>query len=338
MTAINQQWILSSRPAGMVTPDNFELKQSPVKDPAEGEITVRGDFLTVDPYMRGRMNDRQSYADPVQIGEVMTGQSVGTVTASRSDRFKEGDSVLVSTGWQTWGNAPATEARRLDPDKAPPSTALHVLGMPGLTAYFGLLDVIQAKAGQTIVVSGAAGAVGSTVGQIAKIKGCRAVGIAGTKAKTEWLTNDLGFDAGINYRTSDNLFKDLKAHCPDGINGYFDNVGGVITDAVFPLLALNARVGICGQISQYNLDKAETGPRLLWNLIVKRARIEGFLVFDYAERYREALTELTQWVQSGQLKFRENVVEGFDKMPHAFVGLFQGENIGKQLVRVSNNS
>ena len=299
---------------------------------------MRNAFLTVDPYMRGRMNDRPSYADPVEIGDVMTGQAVGTVTASRSERFKEGDSVLVSTGWQTWGNAPAAEARRLDPKQAPISTALHVLGMPGLTAYFGLLDVIQAAPGQTIVVSGAAGAVGSAVGQIAKIKGCRAVGIAGSDRKTQWLTEELGFDAAINYRTTQNLLQELRSHCPDGINGYFDNVGGPITDAVFPLLSLNARIGICGQISQYNLDKAETGPRLLWNLIVKRARIEGFLVFAFADRYREALTELGQWVQAGTLQYRESFVDGFDQMPQAFLGLFRGDNIGKQLVRIPQST
>lgn len=336
MHPINRQWLLSSRPAGMVTEQHFELAESPIPDPADGEIVVQSQYWTVDPYMRGRMSDRKSYSDPVKIGEVMTGQAVGKVIASRSDRFKEGDHVLASIGWQEFGAVPSKEARRLDPAVAPVSTALHVLGMPGLTAYFGLLDVIQAKAGQTIVVSGAAGAVGSTVGQIAKIKGCRTVGIAGSDEKTQWLTKDLGFDAAINYKTSGNLFKALKEQCPDGVHGYFDNVGGPTTDAVFPLLALNGRIGICGQISQYNLEQGETGPRLLWNLIVKRATIQGFLVFDFADRYREALTELSKWVQDGSLHYKENLTEGFEKMPQAFIGLFEGTNTGKQLIRATH--
>jgi NADPH:quinone reductase len=331
----NRQWLLASRPTGMVTEQQFDLAECSIPEPADGEIVVQSQYWTVDPYMRGRMSDRKSYSEPVKIGEVMTGQAVGKVTASRSDRFKEGDHVLASIGWQEFGTVPAKEARRLDPTVAPISTALHVLGMPGITAYFGLLDIIQAKTGQTIVVSGAAGAVGSTVGQIAKIKGCRTVGIAGSDEKTQWLTKDLEFDAAINYKTSGNLFKALKEHCPDGIHGYFDNVGGPTTDAIFPLLALNARIGICGQISQYNLDQAETGPRLLWNLIVKRATIQGFLVFDFADRYREALTDLSKWVQDGSLQYKENLIEGFEKMPEAFIGLFDGTNTGKQLIHAT---
>ena len=337
MSQTNRQWILASRPEGMVKESDFKLIECPIPELAEGQILVQSDYLSVDPYMRGRMNDRQSYADPVALGEVMTGQAVGKVIASKSDRFREGDSVLGMVGWQEFGVLSALDARRLSPNSAPVSTALHVLGMPGLTAYFGLLDVIEAQAGQTIVVSGAAGAVGSTVGQIAKIKGCRAIGIAGSDTKTEWLTNELGFDAAINYKSASNLTQALKSHCPDGIHGYFDNVGGPSTDAVFPLLSMNARVGICGQISQYNLDQSETGPRLLWHLIVKRATIQGFLVFDFEKRYREALSELSQWVANGSLKYRENIVTGFDQMPKAFIGLFTGENLGKQLVRIESS-
>ena len=320
----------------MVSEEHFELVENPLPEPREGDILVQSEYLTVDPYMRGRMADRPSYADPVGIGEVMTGQAVGRVIASKSDRFSEGDWVLASSGWQEFGVVPASEARRLDPEAAPPSTALHVLGMPGLTAYFGLLNVIQAQANQTIVVSGAAGAVGSTVGQIARIKGCRTIGIAGSDEKNRWLIDDLGFTAAINYRTSDNLYQGLKPHCPDGVHGYFDNVGGPTTDAVFALLALNARVAICGQISQYNADAPPTGPRVLWNLIVKRAIVQGFLVFDYADHYRSALQELTAWVRDGSIQYKENIVDGFENMPQAFLGLFNGSNTGKQLVRVTS--
>lgn len=334
MKTSNRQWRLASRPSGMVTETNFKLVETEIPEPRPGEIVVQSEYLTVDPYMRGRMADRQSYADPVALDEVMTGQVVGKVVASASDRFEVGDSALATIGWQEFGATPANEARRLDPERAPISTALHVLGMPGLTAYFGLLDVIQAQAGQTIVVSGAAGAVGSTVGQIARIKGCRAIGIAGSDEKCEWLTNDLGFDAAINYRTTQKLTPALKALCPDGVHGYFDNVGGPTTDAVFPLLALNARVGICGQISQYNLQAAEQGPRLLWHLIVKRATIQGFLVFDFAAQYRDALKQLGTWLQAGDLRYQENIVDGFENMPKAFIGLFSGANTGKQLVRI----
>ncbi len=337
MSAMNRQWQLAGRPDGMVTEADFKLVEAPIPEPADGEIVMRSEYLTVDPYMRGRMNDRESYAEPVAVGEVMTGQAVGQVIASKSDRFQPGDAVLGSIGWQEYGAVPAQEARRLDPSLAPPSTALHVLGMPGLTAYFGLFDVIQAQAGQTIVVSGAAGAVGSAVGQLAKIKGCRAVGIAGSDEKCQWITNELGFDHAINYRTEPKLIRALHAACPDGIHGYFDNVGGPITDAVFPLLALNARIGICGQISQYNLTEAEQGPRVLWNLIVKRATIQGFLVFDFAEKYRPALKELGGWVADGSLKYRETLVPGFENMPKAFIGLFEGSNIGKQLIQVSQS-
>lgn len=336
MKETNRQWRLASRPTGMVSEEDFELVEKPLPEPQDGEILVQSEYLSVDPYMRGRMADRPSYAEPVAIGEVMTGQAVGRVIASKSDRFSEGDSVLASIGWQEFGVVPSSEARRLDPELAPPSTALHVLGMPGLTAYFGILNVIQAQSGQSIVVSGAAGAVGSTVGQIAQIKGCRAIGLAGSKEKTRWLTDELGFSAAINYRTSDNLYQALKEHCPDGVHGYFDNVGGPTTDAVFALLAQNARIAICGQISQYNAETPPTGPRVLWNLIVKRATVQGFLVFDYADQYRSALKELTEWVKDGSIQYKENVVEGFENMPQAFHGLFTGSNTGKQLVHVTS--
>ena len=279
MAIFNRKIVLASRPVGMVSESNFRLEEEEVRRLEDGEVLVRALYLSVDPYMRGRMNDRKSYADPVGIHEVMTGEIVGRVEQSKHSVFQTGDIVAGHLGWQEYAISSGKGLRKIDPSSAPISTALHVLGMPGATAYFGLLDVCHAKEGDTVVVSGAAGAVGSIVGQIGKIKGCRVVGFAGSDDKLNWLTGELGFDAGINYKTSENLTEQLKEHCPDGVHCYFDNVGGPVTDSVFPLLALNAHIAICGQISIYNSEKAELGPRLLWNLIVKRATIQGFLVF-----------------------------------------------------------
>jgi NADPH-dependent curcumin reductase CurA len=283
--------------------------------------------------MRGRLQDRKSYADPVNIGDVMVGEIVGIVEKSRDSRFAEGDIVQGHLGWQQYAVCSAKHIRRV-PNGLPISTALHVLGMPGLTAYFGLLTVCEPKPGETVVVSGAAGAVGTTVGQIAKLKGCHVVGIAGSDEKIDFLTSELGFDAGINYKTDD-VYRALKNKCPDGIDVYFDNVGGTTTDAVFSLINVHARMAICGQISQYNLTEPEQGPRLLWNLIVKRARVEGLLVWDFADRYGEALRDLHTWVEEGKLKYRERISEGLENAPQAFIEMLHGANIGKQLVRVS---
>jgi len=336
MAIINRKLVLASRPEGMVTEDNFRLEEETVRDIEDGEVLLKTLYLSVDPYMRGRMTDRKSYADPVQIGEVMTGEILTRIEQSKNENYQVGEIVTSRLGWQAYAISDGSDLRRIDPSSAPISTALHVLGMPGETAYFGLLDVCKAKEGDTVVVSGAAGAVGSVVGQIAKIKGCRVVGIAGSGEKVRWITEDLGFDAGINYKTSQHMVKDLAKHCPDGINCYFDNVGGPITDAVFPLLALNSHIAICGQISVYNSAKAEQGPRFLWNLIPTRATIQGFLVFDFFDRFPEAIKDLTEWVVSGQIKYKENVIEGLDNAPRAFIGLFTGDNIGKQLVRVAD--
>ncbi|MBH55301.1 MAG: NADP-dependent oxidoreductase [Opitutaceae bacterium] len=336
MTIVNRKLVLASRPEGMVTEDNFRLEEETVRDIEDGEVLLKTLYLSVDPYMRGRMNDRKSYADPVQIGEVMTGEILTQVEQSNNESYQVGEIVAARLGWQAYAISDGRDLRRIDPSPAPISTALHVLGMPGETAYFGLLDVCKAKEGDTVVVSGAAGAVGSVVGQIAKIKGCRVVGIVGSDEKVRWITEDLGFDAGINYKTSDHMVKDLAKHCPDGINCYFDNVGGPITDAVFPLLALNSHIAICGQISMYNSAKAEQGPRFLWNLIPTRATIQGFLVFDFFDRFPEAIKDLTEWVVSGQIKYKENVIEGLENAPRAFIGLFSGENTGKQLVHVAD--
>lgn len=330
----NKQILLASRPLGFPEPSNFELVESPIPDPAAGQVLVRTIFLSVDPYMRGRMRDQKSYAPPVNIGDVMVGEIVGRVERSRDAKFAAGDIVAGRLGWQQYGIGTAAQLRKVN-EELPISTALHVLGMPGLTAYFGLLSVCKPKAGETVVVSGAAGAVGTVVGQLAKLQGCRVVGVAGSDEKIDFITNELGFDAGINYKTSDNIYKDLKENCPDGIDVYFDNVGGTTTDAVFALINVHGRMAICGQISQYNLAEAGVGPRLLWNLIVKRAKVEGLLVTDFAHEYAKGLDDLQALVVEGKLKYRETITAGIENAPQAFIDMFGGANIGKQLVRVS---
>jgi hypothetical protein len=335
MPEINKQITLAARPKGLPKESDFKLVESPVPAPKAGEILVRVLYLSVDPYMRGRMNDVKSYAPPVQIGEVMGGGAVGKVMASQNPQFQVGDIVEGYFGWQEYAISNGTGVRKIDPTVAPISTALGVLGMPGLTAYFGLLEIGKLRPGETVVVSGAAGAVGSIAGQIARIKGCRVVGIAGSDQKVAWLRNELGFDAAFNYKATEDYSSKLQELCPNGIDVYFDNVGGAITDAVFPLINTGARVVVCGQIAQYNAEKPETGPRLLWHLIVKQARAEGFLVFQFASRYAEGLKQMAEWLKAGKLKYREQLTEGIESAPRAFIGMLQGENTGKQLVRVA---
>lgn len=334
MPTANKQILLAARPAGFPRESDFRLVESPMPQPAEGEVLLRVTYVSVDPYMRGRMRDVVSYAEPVKIGEVMTGGAVAEVVESRNPVYQAGDIVEGMLGWQQYAVSSGAELRKIDPSLAPVSTALGVLGMPGLTAYFGLLDICDPRPGETVVVSGAAGAVGTLVGQIAKIRGCRVVGVAGSDEKVRYLLNDLGFDAAFNYKTTSDYLKKLAGLCPDGIDVYFDNVGGAITDAVLMLINIKARVSICGQISQYNLEKPERGPRLLWTLIVKRARMEGFLVFEYADRYQEGLTQMARWLKEGKIKYREQFAEGIENVPSAFIGMLGGANIGKQLVRI----
>lgn len=330
----NRQFVLAARPVGYPKESDFKLVESPVPVPKAGEMLVRSIYLSVDPYMRGRMSDAKSYAPPVQLGEVMVGGVVGQVVESNHTKFQVGDFVVGFFGWQEYAISDGRGVRKVDPNLAPISTALGVLGIPGLTAYFGLLDICHPQPGETVVVSGAAGAVGSLVGQIARIKGCRTVGIAGSDQKVDYLIRELGFDAAFNYRAETDYYHKLKELCPDGVDVYFDNVGGEITDAVLHLLNLKARVSICGQISQYNLEKPEMGPRLLSLLIITRSRIEGFLVTDYALRFDEGIRQMAQWLKEGKLKYREDVIEGFENMPRAFIGMLKGQNIGKQLVKV----
>ena len=332
----NRKFVLAARPTGMPKESDFRLVEEAMPEPGDGELLVRALYLSLDPYMRGRMRDAPSYVPPVGIGEVMTGGVVGEVMRSNNPDFATGEIVEGLLGWQEYVVSGGKGLRRIDPAAAPVSTALGILGMPGLTAYFGLLDVGRPEAGETVVVSAGAGAVGTVVGQIAKIKGCRSVGIVGAQAKVDYIVDELGFDAGIDYRATDDLDAALDKACPNGIGVYFDNVGGETTDAVFRHLATGARIVICGQISQYNLVRPEVGPRLFWPFIAKRLHMQGFLVFDFAERYPEGLEQLTRWLQAGKLKYKEDIVEGIENAPRAFLGLFQGKNLGKQLVRIAD--
>lgn len=333
MDDTNRQWILASRPEGKPTEEDFELVEGEVPEPDANEVLVRTRYLSVDPYMRGRMREGESYADAWEVGEVMSAGVVGEVEESNHDAFEAGDVVAGNLEWAEHSIALGSDLTPVDPDLAPVSTALGVLGMPGRTAYFGTLEVAEPRPGDTMVVSGAAGAVGSVVGQIARMAGARVVGIAGSDRKCDWLTDELGFDAAVNYKQED-VPEALSSACPGGIDAYFDNVGGEITDAVFANLNVDARVAVCGQISLYNAQELPTGPRKLTTLIEKRARVEGLLVSDFAPRFEAATERLGQWVSEGELRYEETTTEGLENAPKAFIGLFEGENVGKQLVKL----
>jgi NADPH-dependent curcumin reductase CurA len=332
--ATQRQIRLVARPVGYPKASDFRLTEAPVPEPGANEFLVRVIYLSLDPYMRGRMSDARSYVPPVALGDVMEAGVVGEVVRSNHAGFAVGDVVEGRLGWQEYGVSAGKGVRRIDPTIAPISTALGVLGMPGLTAYFGLLDVGQPKSGETVVVSAASGAVGGLVGQIAKLKGCRAVGLAGSDAKVDYLVRQLGYDAGINYRAEANLDAALKAACPSGIDVYFDNVGGRITEAVTRHVNLFARIAVCGLMSQYNLTEPEVAPRNERFILVNRVRIQGFIVLDFAARYKEGLAQLSAWLREGKLGYREDVVEGLERAPEALIGLLQGKNFGKMLVRV----
>lgn len=332
---VNRQIILAARPAGYPKETDFNLAEKTMPIPGPGQMLIRVVYLSLDPYMRGMMNARESYAPALPVGNVMVGGTVGKVTQSNHPDFVKGDIVEGMLGWREYAVSDGQGLRKVDPKSAPISTALGILGMPGLTAYFGLLDIADPRPGDTVVISGAAGAVGSAVGQIAKIHGCRVVGTAGSDAKINYMVGELGFDAAFNYRSIENYYEALREICPNGINVYFNNVGGAISDAVFRLLKSRARIAICGQISQYNLDHAETEPRLLAQLLIKQARAEGFIVSQFADRFPAALKQLTQWLQEGKLKYREDIVDGIENAPRAFIGMLHGRNMGKQLVKLS---
>jgi len=334
LPSVSRQFKLAAIPVGYPKESDFSLAESPMASPSEGQVLVKSAYLSVDPYMRGRITGIRTYADPVNVGDVMQGGTVGQVVESKASGFAPGDFVTGFWGWQEFAAVDPKTLTKLDPKLAPVSTALGVLGMPGMTAYFGFLEICQPKPGETVLVSGAAGAVGSLVGQIAKIKGCRAVGIAGTDDKVTWMTKELGFDAAFNYKSTSDYSAKLKELCPNGIDCYFDNVGGAITDAVFPLMNVYGRMSICGQISQYNLEKPEPGPRPLAYVLVKQLKVEGFIVFRWQNRYQEGIVQMAKWLGEGKLKHREEIVDGFENTVKAFIGMLKGDNTGKMLVKV----
>jgi NADPH-dependent curcumin reductase CurA len=326
----NRRVLLASRPAGWVNEDNFRIEDAPMPSPAEGEVLVKNLWLSLDPYMRGRMSDAKSYVKGIDIGEVMVGQTVGEVLASKNPQFKQGDKVLTQLGWQSFGCS--KEVVKVDEGAAPLSYYLGLLGMPGMTAYFGLKDIGQPKPGETVVVSAAAGAVGSVVGQLAKLWGCRAVGIAGGAQKCGYAKGELGFDACVDYKAG-NLYRDLKEACPKGVDVYFDNVGGETLDTLLRHMNLRSRIVVCGAISDYNATEPY-GVRNLRAVLVNRIRMQGMIVFDWKERYGEALQALSGYFSQGRLKYRESVLEGLDNAPRGLIGLLKGQNFGKQLVKL----
>jgi NADPH-dependent curcumin reductase CurA len=334
----NKEIRFASRPTGMPTLENFKLVDADIPKPNDGEVLVRTLYISVDPYLRGRMREGRSYVLPFAVGQVIESGAIGEVIESRSPKFQRGDRVTGMFGWRFFNVAKAEGLMKISP-AAPVTTALGVLGMPGLTAYFGLLDIGKPHEGETVVVSGAAGAVGTTVCQIAKMKGCRVVGIAGSDDKNQYLRDELGVDAAINYKTAASeggMVQALKEACPKGIDVYFDNVGGEVSDAVLPLLSHSARVILCGQISLYCLDKPDLGPRPQPYLLINSALMKGFIITEYAAKFSEGVTQLAQWLAAGKLKYAENIVAGFENTPQAFIGLFSGDNLGKQIVKVAD--
>ncbi len=326
---------MASRPDGEPTAENFAIDESPIPEPEHGDVLVRTLFMSLDPYMRGRMRSGPSYATPLQPGDVMTGEVVARVEQSRSPMFRVGDTVRSNIGWQEWAAVPAHTVKLVDPELAPISTAVGVLGMPGLTAYFGLLEVCQPRAGDTLVVSAASGAVGGVVGQIGSINGCFVIGIAGSDEKCSYVVNELGFNAAINYKTQ-NVSEELARLSPAGVDAYFDNVGGTILDAVMDNLADSARIAICGQISQYNAVEVPQGPRNIGSLLRTRSTARGFLVYDFERRHEIGRARLAAWIKEGRLKYREDIVDGFENAPEEFIGLLRGKNFGKLLIKVSD--
>lgn len=332
----NMQVLLAERPQGMPGPEHFRVHESPAPTPGSGEMLIRTIWLSVDPYMRGRISGAPSYAAPVEVGDVMVGGVVGEVIESNHPDFSVSDFVEGRIGWQKFGVSDGQGMRKIDPDAAPLSLSLGALGMPGLTAYFAMETIARVQPGETLLVSSAAGAVGSVAGQIAKIQGARAVGLAGSDAKVDYVVNELGFDACINYKTAPDLQVAMAEACPDGVDAYFDNVGGPTLDAAMQCLNLHARIVICGMISIYNqAGEPDIGLRPMRQMLNKRARMEGFLVSDHADRAAEGVAQLTRRYREGKLKTKEYVVEGLENAPAALAGLLSGENFGKMLVKVA---
>ena len=331
--AKNTQVLLASRPTGAVQESNFNIVQTDVPKPAPGEVLVKNLWLSLDPYMRGRMNAVKSYSKYVEIGEVMVGGTVGEVVESHNSKFKVGDHVVGSLGWQTYAVSNGEGLNVVDPKLVPLSAYLGVCGMPGATAWIGLLEYCAPKAGETVLVSAASGAVGGVVGQIAKLQGCRAVGIAGGPKKCEFAVKQLGFDACVDYKAG-KLIDDLKAACPNGVDNYFENVGGEVMDAAFRVLNPFSRVALCGMISDYNATEAY-GTKMMRSLLVNRVKLQGFIVFDRQDLYVRAVSQLAKWVSQGKIKYNETIAEGLESAPKAFIGLLKGQNLGKQLVKLA---
>lgn len=337
----NKQIVLAARPVGAPKDTDFRLEETPIGDPGDGEVLIRTIYFSLDPYMRGRMNDGPSYAAPVAIGGVMEAGGVGEVVASNAPEFKVGDYVTGRSGWQQYAVMPAKELRKVDPDLAPISTSLGVLGMPGQTAYSGLLTIGDPQPGETVVVSAASGAVGGVVGQIAKIKGARAVGIAGVREKCDYVVNELGFDACVTHH-SDTLAADLKAACPKGIDVYFENVGGKVFEAVLQNVNPFCRIPVCGAISMYNATSLPEGPNKLPMFtglsIGMRLRMQGFIVTDYQDQFDDFQRDVSGWIRDGSLKYKEDIVEGIENSVSAFQGLLEGKNFGKLIMHVGDDN
>ncbi len=331
MSESNRQILLASRPTGWVEESNFKLVETPVPQIADGQVLVRNHFLSLDPYMRGRMNDAKSYAAPVNLGDVMVGGTAGEVVESKNPKFKVGDKVVGYLGWQLYGVSDGAMLMKVDDRLIPLSAYLGSVGMPGVTAWYGLMDICAPKAGETVVVTAASGAVGSVVGQLAKMKGCRSVGIAGGAEKCRYVVDELGFDACVDYKAG-NLWKDIKAATPQGIDCLFENVGGEIFDTLLGRMNAFSRIALCGLISQYNSE-----PHAMKNIgsvLVNRIKMQGFIVSEHMERWPVALQELGQGVATGKIKYRETVAQGLENAPKAFIGLLKGANLGKQLVKL----
>jgi NADPH-dependent curcumin reductase CurA len=337
----NRQIVLKSRPKGAPTADTLEMVTADIPTPAAGQMLIRAEFLSLDPYMRGRMSDAASYAAPVEIGAVMVGGTVGQVVTSHLDGFKAGDWVMSYSGWQDYALSDGTAVTNLGESPAHPSWALGILGMPGFTAWAGLTKIGAPKAGETVVVAAATGAVGATVGQIGKILGCRVVGIAGGAEKCAYAVNDLGFDACIDHK-ADDFAEQLAAATPDGIDVYFENVGGKVLDAVIPQLNPNARMPVCGLISQYNATELPAGPdRMNWlmgQILRKKIKVQGFIIFDdFGHLYQEFAAEMGPWIETGKIKYREDMIDGLENAPAALIGLLNGENFGKRVIRIGQS-
>lgn len=334
-TLISREIHLRRRPNGLPTPDDFSLERVEISEPAEGELIVRNSFMSVDPYMRGRMVDRRSYVPPFALGEVLNGGAVGEVVQSRNERFSEGDRVLSSQGWREYFLSDGKGLQKVDPDLAPIQSYLGILGMPGMTAYVGLLDIGKPEEGETVFVSAAAGAVGSVVCQIAKIKGCRVIGSAGSDAKIGWLKENAGIDGAINYRQAKNLHKALGEQAPDGLDIYFDNVGADHLEAALSHMRDYGRIIACGAIAVYNATEPTPGPRNLGLMIGRRLRMQGFIVSDHGDRRQSFVEDMSSWMAEGKIVWEETIVDGIESAPDALIGLFTGHNIGKMLVKLN---